>query len=123
VARRWERRALVYVNDLTEDANDVTPTFERDCAQFRIDPLAFCIQEDAAVVRSFRRAEQIAHEDLLASLFLLRREHRGQVAPANIADNALRGRVHPTDDPEPIDHVRWNAATLKRALHISSECL
>src|SRR5262245_58975928 len=100
---RRERRVLVYVNDLTEDADHVTATFERDCAQFRLDPLSVGVEEDAVVVRSFRRAEQVAHENLLASTLLFRRQHRGQVTPANIAHKPLRSRVDPTDDPGSID--------------------
>ena len=114
--------SFVDVDDLTEDTDDVTATFERDCAQFRFDSLTLGVQEHAAVVRSFRWAEQIAHEDLVPSTSFFRRKHRGQVPTANIADNALRGAVDPADDPGSVDHVRRDAGTLMRPFQISVEC-
>ena len=118
---RRERSGILHMLDVAEDADDVTAAFERDRAQLRLDPLTLGIQEHATVVRSFRRAEQIAHEDLVPSTSFFRRKHRGQVPTANIADNALRGAVDPADDPGSVDHVRRDAGTLKRPFQISVE--
>jgi hypothetical protein len=54
---------------------------------------------------------------------VLRRKHRGHVAPADITDNSLRGRVNPADDAVSIDRVGRNANTLEGVLHICAECL
>ena len=47
---RWERRGILHMLDLTEDADDVTAAFERNRAQLRLDPLTVSVQENAAVL-------------------------------------------------------------------------
>jgi hypothetical protein len=37
---RGEWRVILHIFDLTENADDVTAAFERNCAQFHLDPLA-----------------------------------------------------------------------------------
>jgi hypothetical protein len=61
--------------DVTEHADDVTAAFEWDCAQLCLDPLTLGVEEDTAVVRSFGRTKEIAHEDFLTSTPLFRSEH------------------------------------------------
>ena len=120
---RREWHVILHVPDVTENADDVAAAFEWYCAQFSLDPLTVGVQENAVVIRSFGRAEQVAHEDLVASAPVLRCEHRGHVATANIADNALCGRVDPSDDPVGVDRVCRNASTFEQVFHVSAECL
>jgi hypothetical protein len=40
---RWEWRVLLHMLDVTEDTDDVTAAFERDCAQFCLDALTLGI--------------------------------------------------------------------------------
>jgi hypothetical protein len=120
---RCEWRFIVYLFDLTKDANRVAAALERDSTQLRLDPLTIGIQEDSAIVRSFPRAEKIAREDLMATPPLLRRKRRGHVTPANVAENPPCSRVNPANDSELIDRVRRDTDALKRVLHICVECL
>jgi hypothetical protein len=106
---------------LTEDPDHVSAALERDGAQLGREPLPVLGEQDAAIVGSFRRPQQVAGEDLAAPATLFRCEDRRHLAAPDVADDAFGGRVDPADDPVPVDDVGGNPDALERALDVGTQ--
>src|SRR5262249_59884953 len=74
------RGRVLDVLHLAEDADHVAAALERYGAQLGGEPLAVLRQQDAAIVRSLGRPEQVPGEDLAAAPPLLGGEDRGHLA-------------------------------------------
>src|SRR5262249_55767881 len=120
---RRRGRVILDVFYLPEDADDVVVTRKGDGAHLDRQPLPVRPQNDAFVVRTFGRPQEVAGEDLTATAPLLRRQDGGHLASDRIANEPLRGRIEPADDPVFVNHVGRDAYTMKRVFDIGAELL
>ena len=92
-------RRLDEVRDLPEDADDVLAAQQRHRTDLDLDPLAAGVDEREAGVGDRRRPDDLAGEVLPRAPRVLRCDDGGELSPLDIADDPLRGRVDPADDP------------------------
>ena len=112
VGGRW-RQLVLDVHDLAEHSDHAVPVPQGHRAQVDGDALAVRADDHDLVVRAFDAAADVAREDLTGAARLLRRDDRRELLAAHVADQALGRRVHPTDDPVAVDHIRGNTNLLQ----------
>ena len=118
---RRPRRSLVHVRHLPEDADHPVAPKKRHRAQLDADALAVGAQDhDLGVLRP-ARAGDVPCEHLSRPARLFGCDDRGELAAAHVADEPLRGRVEPADDPGPVDDVARDVDRLQGDLDVAAD--
>jgi hypothetical protein len=65
--------------------------------------------------------DHVFRERVLCAARLLGRHHRGELAAADVSDEADGSRVEPADDPVLVDHVARDLYALEGVLHVAAE--
>ena len=117
------RCRVLDVCHLPEDPDHPVALHQRHGAQLDTDALAVGADHHDLRVRRPVRAADVAGEDLPRAAGLLRRDHRGELPAAHIADEAARGLVQPADDARPVDDVARDVDRLEGRLDVPADRL
>jgi len=114
---------VVDVCDLTEDADHPVALDQRNGAQLDADALAVRTDHHDLGVMRLRRPGDVPGKGLPRPAGLLGRDDRGELPPANVADQPPGGRVQPANDTRGIDDVTRHADRLQRSFDVATELI
>ena len=105
----------------SEHSDDAFTVFQRDRADVEHETRTTGGDQDAGRLGRRRRAEHLAREELACPTPFLGADDGREVPPADVAEQALRRRVDPPDNPVSVEHVAGDRDSGQGLLDVAAE--